>query len=44
MMELSKYVACILLGENVLKWQYLVAFVLISTGIVFGNKTLKKDK
>lgn len=33
-----------LLGENVLKWQYLLAFILISTGIVFGNKSLKKDK
>lgn len=28
----------ILLGENILKWQYLAAFVLISAGIIIGNK------
>ena len=39
--------ACIfgalLLGENIFQWQYLIAFVLISTGILFGNKSLKKN-
>ena len=34
----------ILLGENILKWQYLIAFILISTGIVLGNKTKKETK
>lgn len=29
----------VLLGENIFKIQYLVAFVLICTGIVLGNKT-----
>lgn len=29
----------ILLGENILKIQYLVAFVLISTGILMGSKS-----
>lgn len=28
----------ILLGENILKWQYLAAFILISAGIVLGSK------
>ena len=32
----------LLLGENVLKWQYLAAFVLISAGIILGNKTVEK--
>ena len=40
--------ACIfgalLLNENVLKWQYLLAFVLISTGIMLGNKNLEKKQ
>ena len=31
--------AAILLGENILKTQYLLAFVLISLGIVLGNKS-----
>ena len=35
--------ACIfgalLLGENIFKWQYLIAFVLISVGIMLGSKT-----
>ena len=30
-----------LLGENIFKWQYLIAFLLISGGIVLGNKTAK---
>jgi drug/metabolite transporter (DMT)-like permease len=28
----------LLLGENIFKWQYLIAFVLISSGIILGNK------
>ena len=32
----------LLLGENIFKWQYLIAFVLISSGITFGNKSLDK--
>ena len=28
----------LLLGENIFKWQYLAAFVLISLGILLGNK------
>ena len=31
----------ILLGENIFKWQYLMAFLLISIGIVLGNKKEK---
>ena len=31
----------VLLGENIFKIQYLVAFVLISLGIILGNKTEK---
>ena len=31
----------ILLKENIFQWQYLIAFILISTGIVLGNKTSK---
>ncbi len=34
----------ILLGENIFKWQYLMAFLLISTGIVLGNKKEKNSK
>lgn len=35
----------VLLGEDILKWQYLIAFVLISAGIVLGNiKFSKKGK
>lgn len=29
----------IILGENILKWQYLIAFLLISFGIILGNKS-----
>ena len=40
--------ACIfgwlLLGENIFKWEYLGAFVLICGGICLGNLTLKKQK
>lgn len=32
----------ILLGENIFKLQYLVAFLLISTGILLGNKNKEK--
>lgn len=32
----------LLLSENVLKWQYLVAFILISSGIIVGNKKENK--
>ena len=28
----------ILLGENIFRWQYLIAFILISLGIALGNK------
>ncbi|MBR2376197.1 MAG: EamA family transporter [Clostridia bacterium] len=28
----------LLLGENIFKWQYLIAFVLISSGIILGNR------
>lgn len=31
----------IILGENIFKWQYLIAFLLISFGIVLGNKSDK---
>ena len=34
----------IILGENILKIQYLIAFILISFGIWFSNLKLKKDK
>ncbi len=33
----------ILLKENIFKWQYLIAFVLISTGIILGNKRKKGE-
>ena len=33
----------ILLHENIFKWQYLIAFALISTGIVLGNKKTKQQ-
>ena len=37
--------SAILLSENNFRWQYLVAFVLISVGIMLGNKKVKvKDK
>ena len=41
--------ACIfgalLLNEDILKWQYLIAFILISTGIILGSvKKTKKEK
>ena len=36
----------IILGENIFKWQYLIAFLLISFGIVLGNKSdkIKENK
>ncbi len=34
----------ILLGENILKIQYLLAFILISVGIVLGNKSEGKNE
>lgn len=34
----------ILLNENILQWQYLIAFILISVGIILGNKTKKEQK
>ena len=34
----------VLLDEDIFKLQYLLAFVLISTGIVFGNKSEKSSK
>lgn len=33
----------ILLGEDIFKWQYLVAFILISLGVVLGNKSEAKQ-
>ena len=32
-------VSAILLGENIFRLQYLLAFLLISTGIILGNKS-----
>ena len=32
----------LILNENILKWQYLIAFLLISFGIVLGNKSDNK--
>ena len=34
----------ILLHENIFQWQYLIAFILISTGVILGNKTQKERK
>ena len=34
----------ILLSENIFKWQYLIAFVLISVGIILGNKKTERNK
>ena len=34
----------ILLHENIFQWQYLIAFILISAGIILGNKTKKGGK
>ncbi len=34
----------ILLSENIFKWQYLIAFVLISAGITLGNKRARNKK
>jgi len=34
--------SAILLHENIFQWQYLIAFVLISVGIVLGNKAKKE--
>lgn len=34
----------ILLKENIFQWQYLIAFILISAGIILGNKTKKETK
>ena len=31
----------LILGENIFEWQYLLAFLLISFGIVLGNKSDK---
>ena len=33
----------ILLHENIFKWQYLIAFVLVSLGIILGNKKKKEE-
>ena len=32
----------LILNENIFKWQYLIAFLLISFGIVLGNKSDNK--
>ena len=34
----------VLLHENIFKWQYIIAFVLISFGIILGNKKNKRGK
>ena len=34
--------SAILLSENIFKWQYLIAFILISAGITLGNKKGKE--
>lgn len=34
----------ILLNENIFQWQYLIAFILISVGIVLGNKTKRVER
>ena len=34
----------ILLGEDIFKWQYLIAFILISVGITLGNRKNEKNK
>lgn len=34
----------LILGENIFKWEYLGAFVLICGGICLGNMTFKKEK
>ena len=33
-----------LLGEDIFKWQYLIAFILISGGIVLGNRKSRKNE
>ena len=33
----------VLLGENILKWQYLIAFILIAAGIILGNRNQKTN-
>ena len=35
-------VSAIILKENIFQWQYLIAFILISIGIVIGNKKMEK--
>ena len=34
----------ILLSENIFKWQYLIAFILISAGITLGNIKARNNK
>ena len=34
----------ILLGEDIFKWQYLIAFILISAGAILGNVTKNATK
>jgi drug/metabolite transporter (DMT)-like permease len=36
-------VSAIILKENIFQWQYLIAFILISIGIIIGNKKMEKD-
>ena len=36
-------VGAIILKENIFQWQYLIAFILISIGIIIGNKKMKKE-
>lgn len=37
-------VSAIILKENIFQWQYLIAFVLISIGIIIGNQKVVIDK
>ena len=40
----SCVLGALLLNENIFKWQYLVAFLLIATGIVISNLKGKKTE
>ena len=38
----ASLVGAVLLGENILRWQYLLAFVLITLGILCSHKVTKR--
>lgn len=40
-LSLHVFFCALILGEIIFKWQYLIAFLLISFGIVLGNKSDK---